>query len=105
MEWCVFFEDGQSASVNESQDIELVEIESTVGEEIEVTPRPQNADCIGIDNSDQPDDVREPESHTELSTSSAVDYNSEGQPSNSGVDCTSRTWDRFHCSWENFEGA
>ena len=46
-----------------------------VGEENDVTPRPQNANCIGVDNSDQPDDVMEPELHTELSTSSADNHN------------------------------
>ena len=51
--------------------VELVEAESTVGgEEDDATQRPQNADCIGVDNSDQPDDVREPEPHAEFSASS-----------------------------------
>ena len=42
-----------------------------MGEEDDVTPRPQNADCIGAENSDQPDNMRGPESCTEFSTSSA----------------------------------
>ena len=64
-------EDGQSAPINEREGVELVEAESTMGEKNDVTPRPQNADCIGVDNSDQPDDSREPEPRAELSTSSA----------------------------------
>lgn len=36
------------------------------GEEDDVTLRPQNADSIGVDDSNQPDDVREPEPHVEL---------------------------------------
>ena len=54
----VFVENGQSAPINEREGVELVEAESTVGEEDDVTPTPQNADCIGADNSDQPDNVR-----------------------------------------------
>ena len=27
-----------------------------------VTSGPQNADCIGVDNSDQPDEVKDPDS-------------------------------------------
>lgn len=73
----VCVEDRQSAPVNERKGVELVETESTVGEEDDVTPRPQDADCIGVDNSDQPDDVREPEPHAELPTSSANDHNPE----------------------------
>ena len=80
----VFVEDGQSAPVNEREGVELVETESTGGEEDDVTPGSQNADCIGIDNSDQPDEVREPEPHVDLPTSTADD-------TNSGVACTSRT--------------
>lgn len=71
----MFVEDRQSALVNEREGVEIVETESTVGEEDDFTPRPQNADCIGVDNSDQPDDVREPEPHAELSTSSVDDQN------------------------------
>ena len=59
-------EDGQSAPI-EREGVELVEAEAMVGEEDDVTPRPQNADCIGADNSDQPDDAREPEPGVEPS--------------------------------------
>lgn len=38
---------------------------------ISVSPIPQNADCIGDDNSTKPDDVRESEIHMEMSTSVA----------------------------------
>lgn len=49
----VFVKDGQSAPVNEREEVELVKTESMVGgEEDDVTSRPQNADCIGVDNSD-----------------------------------------------------
>ena len=51
--------------------VELVQTESLVGgEEDDATQRPQNADCIGVDNSDQPNDVREPETHMEFSAPS-----------------------------------
>lgn len=33
---------------------------------ISVSPRPQNADCIGDYNSNKPDDVRESEIHMEM---------------------------------------
>ena len=56
--------------------VELVETESTAGEENDNTPRPPNTDCIGADNSDQPD-VREPEPRAELSTSSVDCHNPE----------------------------
>ncbi|XP_068739463.1 uncharacterized protein [Montipora capricornis] len=69
----VFVEDGQSAPVNEREGVELVETESTGGEEDDVTPGSQNAGCIGIDNCDQPDEVREPEPHADLPTSTADD--------------------------------
>ena len=47
---------------------------STVrGEEDDANPRTQNADRIGVHNSDQPDDVRVPEPHEELSTSGPDD--------------------------------
>ena len=62
------FVEGQSTPV-EREGVDLVE--STVGGEEDVTPRPQNADCIVVDSSDQPDDVREREPHVELPTSSA----------------------------------
>ena len=73
----VFVENGQSAPINEREGVELVEAESTVGEEDDVTPRPQNADCIGEDNSDQPDNVREPDPRAESSTSSVDCHNLE----------------------------
>ena len=44
-----------------------------MGEEDDANPRSQSADSIGVDNSDQPDDVRIPEPHEELSTSGADD--------------------------------
>ena len=70
----VFVEGEQSAPVNEREGVELVETESTVGgEEDDANPRTQNADSIGVDSSDQPDDVRTPETHEELSTSGADD--------------------------------
>ena len=65
----VFVEEGQSTPV-EREGVEFVE--STVGGgEDDVTPRPQNADCIVVDSNDQPDDVTECEPHAELPTSSA----------------------------------
>ena len=73
----VLVEDGQSAPINEREGVELVEAESTMREENDITPRPRNADCIGADNSDQPDDSREPEPCAELSTSSADCHNPE----------------------------
>lgn len=73
----VFVEDGNSAPTNEREGVELVETESTAGEENDVTPRPPNADCIGADNSDQPENVREPEPRAELSTCSVDRYNPE----------------------------
>ena len=72
----VFVEDGQPAPTNEGEGVELVETESTAGEENDNTPRPPNTDCIGADNSDQPD-VREPEPRAELSTSSVDCHNPE----------------------------
>ena len=69
----MFVEDGQSAPVNEREGVELVETESTGREEDDVTPGSQNADCTEIDNSDQPDEVREPEPHADLPTSTADD--------------------------------
>ena len=65
----VFVEEGQSTPV-EREGVDLVEL-TVGGEEDGVTPRPQNADCIVVDSSDQPDDVREREPHVELPTSSA----------------------------------
>ena len=44
---------------------------------IGVSPIPQNADCIGNDNSNKPDDVRESEIHMEMSTSVADGHNRE----------------------------
>ena len=73
----VFVEDGQSAPINEREGVEFVEAEATLGEEDDVTPRPQNAECIGADISDQPDDAREPGTGAELSTSSAECHNQE----------------------------
>jgi len=67
----VFVKDGQSALVNEREGVELVAAESIVGEE-DVAPRPQNADCIGEDNSVRPDDVREPEPCAEFSASRSL---------------------------------
>ena len=99
----VLIEDGQSALINEGEGVELVEAESMVGEENDVTPRPQNADCIGADNSDQPVEAREPEPRAETSTSSADCRNPEDV--NSGVDGTSRTSNRFRCSRETVKAA
>ena len=42
-----------------------------MGEENDVTPRPQNGDCFRADNSDQPDGAREPEFRAKLTTSSS----------------------------------
>ena len=56
----MFVKDRQSAPDNESEGVELVEAELIVGEEEDVTPKPQNTDRIGVDNSDQPDNVKEP---------------------------------------------
>ena len=70
----VFVEGEQSAPVSEREGVELVETELTGGgEEDDANPRAQNADSIGVDNSDQPDDVRTPEPHEELSTSGVND--------------------------------
>ena len=44
---------------------------------ISVSPRPQNADCIGDYNSNKPNDVRESEIHTEMSISVADGHNRE----------------------------
>ena len=55
-----------------------MEAELTVGEEHYVKPRPQNAHCTGVDKSNRPDDVREPEPCTELSISGANDHIPEG---------------------------
>lgn len=52
----VFVKDRQSVPVNGREGVEHVETDSTVEKEDDVTPRPQNVDCIGVDNSDQPDD-------------------------------------------------
>ena len=71
----VFFDDGQSAPINELEGVEPVEAESAVEEEDDVTPRSQNADCIGADNFDEPGNAREPEPRAELSTSSADCHN------------------------------
>jgi len=73
----VFDEHGQSAPINERDGVELLEVESALGEENDVTPRPQNADCIEADNIDQPDDDREPEPGVELATSNADCLNRE----------------------------
>jgi len=74
----VFVEEGQSVPVNGREGFELVETEVMVGgEEDDVTWRAQNADNIGVDNSDQPGDVREPEPHAELPTSGVDDHNPE----------------------------
>ena len=81
----VFVENGQSAPINEREGVEFVEAEATVGEEDNVTPRPQNADCIGADNSDQPDNVREPEPRAESSTSN-VDCHNLGDVSSETVE-------------------
>ena len=70
-----FVEGKQSAPINEREGVELVEAESTVGEKNDVTARPQNADCIGADISDQPDNAREPDPR------------------------------RFQCSWETVKAA
>ena len=64
-EFSSFVEGQQSAPVNEREGVELVETESTVGGEED--------DSIGVDNSDQPDDVMASEPHEELSTSGADD--------------------------------
>ena len=42
---------------------------------ISISPRPQNADCIGDYNSNKPNDVREYEIHMEMSTSVADGHN------------------------------
>ena len=44
---------------------------------ISISPRPQNADCIGDYNSNKPNDVREYEIHMEMSTSVADGHNRE----------------------------
>ena len=50
------------------------------GEEDDVTPRPQNADSIGFDNSDQPENVREPQAHAEFPTSGVDDRRQTEEP-------------------------
>ena len=76
-----------------------------MGEEDDVTPRPQNADCIGADNSDQPDDVREPEPRAELSTSSADCHNPEDVSSETVELTVHVVPERFQCSWEAVKAA
>ena len=57
--------------------VELDETESTEGDNDDVSPRPQNADCIGDDNSNKPDNVRESEIHMEMPTSVGDGHNRE----------------------------
>ena len=44
---------------------------------ISISPRPQNADCIGDYKRNKPNDVREYEIHMEMSTSVADGHNRE----------------------------
>lgn len=48
----VFVDDGQSTAVKERQGLELDETESRAEDKDDVSPRPQDADCIGDDNGD-----------------------------------------------------
>ena len=54
------------------------ETESTEADKDDVSPRLQNADFIGDDNGDKPEDVRKPEPRAELKISVAHDLNQAG---------------------------
>ena len=69
---------GQSAPVNSREAVERDETESTEADKDDVSPRLQNADFIGDDNSDKPEDVRKPEPRAKLTTSIAHDLNQVG---------------------------
>ena len=64
----VFIDDRQSAPVKEGEGGERDETESTEGVKDDVFPKLLNADRTGDDNSDKPEDVREPEPCAELTT-------------------------------------
>ena len=69
---------GQSAPVNSREAVERDETESTEADKDDVSPRLQNADFIGDDNSDKPEDVRKPEPRAKMTTSIAHDLNQVG---------------------------
>ena len=62
-------DDGQSALVNSRERVERDETESTKADKDDVSPRLQNADFIGDDNGDKPEDVRKPEPRAKWTTS------------------------------------
>ena len=68
--------EGQSAPVNAR--VECDERESTEAGQDDVSSRLQNADFIGDDNGDKPEDVRKPEPRAKLTTSVAHDLNQAG---------------------------
>ena len=68
---------------------------------ISISPRPQNADCIGDYNSNKPNDVREYEIHMEMSTSVADGHNREDVGRQTvDVDCISLTLEGFQRSYK-----
>ena len=71
-------DEGQSAPVNAREGVERDETESTEADKDDVSTRLQNADFIGDDNGDKPEDVRKPEPRTKLTTSVAHDLNQAG---------------------------
>ena len=71
-------DEGQSAPVNAREGVERDETESTEADKDDVSPRLQNADFIGDDNGDKPEDVRKPEPRAKLTTSVAHDLNQAG---------------------------
>ena len=74
----VFIDDRQSAPVKEGEGGEHDETESTEGVKDDVFPKLLNADRTGDDNSDKPEDVREPEPCAELTTFGVDAHNWEG---------------------------
>ena len=64
----VFVDNRQSAPVKEGERGEHDETESMEEVKDDVFLKLQNADCTGDDNSDKPEDVREPEPCAELTT-------------------------------------
>ena len=71
-------DEGQSAPVNAREGVERDETESTEADKDDVSPRLQNADFIGDDSGDKPEDVRKPEPRAKLTTSVAHDLNQAG---------------------------
>ena len=74
----VFVDNRQSAPVKEGERGEHDETESMEEVKDDVFLKLQNADRTGDDNSDKPEDVREPEPCAELTTFVLDDHNQEG---------------------------